>query len=177
MGWPEDNASVRRVIDGELNPLVDLGAAERTLEATDQSQPPQRKMEMAPGPRRGLARGVTFDLGRPHTETVTLGYVDSYDVESRATKPGWWFVHCHNLLHTAGMMMAVPTRGGGMIESLAHGAGLNDEIMIFLFPVIVGVGAWVLTRPPFKPDDQHPTAIQRMGALDVDGPAASGRQH
>lgn len=34
---------------------------------------------------------------------------------------------------------------------LAHAGGL-DEMAIVLFPVVVGVGVWLLTRQPKKPD-------------------------
>jgi hypothetical protein len=34
---------------------------------------------------------------------------------------------------------------------LAHAGGL-DEMAIILFPVVVGVGVWILTRTPKAPD-------------------------
>jgi hypothetical protein len=36
---------------------------------------------------------------------------------------------------------------------LAHGSGL-DELVMFLFPLIAGGGAWVLTRQQPKPRDK-----------------------
>lgn len=38
---------------------------------------------------------------------------------------------------------------------LAHAGGL-DEMAIILFPVLVGVGVWILTRGGPKPPDRKP---------------------
>jgi len=39
---------------------------------------------------------------------------------------------------------------------LGHGSGL-DELAIFLFPVVVGIGFWLITRhkPDQDQDDEH----------------------
>ena len=41
----------------------------------------------------------------PLKDTVTLGHMDSYDVEFVAANPGRWLFHCHNLDHMMGGMM------------------------------------------------------------------------
>lgn len=41
----------------------------------------------------------------PFKDTVTLGHMDSYDVEFVADNPGRWLLHCHNLDHMMGGMM------------------------------------------------------------------------
>ena len=38
---------------------------------------------------------------------------------------------------------------------LGHAGGI-DEMAIFLMPVIVGVGVWILTRQPSPPDPPIP---------------------
>jgi hypothetical protein len=42
----------------------------------------------------------------------------------------------------------------GMI--LAHAGGL-DELAIVAFPAVVGLGVWLLTRQPNRPDKELPT--------------------
>jgi hypothetical protein len=37
---------------------------------------------------------------------------------------------------------------------LAHGSGL-DELAIFIFPVVLGIGFWLITRK--KPDEENET--------------------
>ena len=41
----------------------------------------------------------------PFKDTLTLGHMDSYDVEFVASNPGRWLFHCHNLKHMMGGMM------------------------------------------------------------------------
>jgi FtsP/CotA-like multicopper oxidase with cupredoxin domain len=41
----------------------------------------------------------------PFKDTVTLGHMDSYDIEFVADNPGRWLLHCHNLDHMMGGMM------------------------------------------------------------------------
>ena len=41
----------------------------------------------------------------PFKDTVTLGHMDSYDVEFVADNPGRWLLHCHNVDHMMGGMM------------------------------------------------------------------------
>jgi FtsP/CotA-like multicopper oxidase with cupredoxin domain len=48
----------------------------------------------------------------PFKDTVTLGHMDSYDLEFLATNPGRWLFHCHNLMHMAGMMTEVRYQKG-----------------------------------------------------------------
>jgi hypothetical protein len=40
------------------------------------------------------------------------------------------------------------------VAILAHGSGL-DELAIFVFPVVVGIGFWLITRS--TPDDEDDT--------------------
>jgi len=40
------------------------------------------------------------------------------------------------------------------VAILAHGSGL-DELAIFIFPVVFGVGFWLITRK--KPDEEDDT--------------------
>jgi len=41
----------------------------------------------------------------PFKDTVTLGHMESYDIQFTATNPGRWLFHCHNLDHMMGGMM------------------------------------------------------------------------
>lgn len=41
----------------------------------------------------------------PFKDTLTLGHMESYDIEFTATNPGRWLFHCHNLDHMMGGMM------------------------------------------------------------------------
>ena len=34
---------------------------------------------------------------------------------------------------------------------LAHGSGLSEDFFIFVFPIVVGFGVWMLTRQPTPP--------------------------
>ena len=42
----------------------------------------------------------------PSKDTLTLGHMDSFDIEFVAANPGRWLFHCHNLEHMMGGMMA-----------------------------------------------------------------------
>lgn len=48
---------------------------------------------------------------------------------------------------------------------LAHAGGL-DELAIFLFPVFVGIGVWILTKRPSPP--KEPSADTKAQADEKD---------
>ena len=45
--------------------------------------------------------------GRLVKDTVSVAPGHSVTIAFRADNPGWWMIHCHQLLHAAGGMMAL----------------------------------------------------------------------
>lgn len=48
---------------------------------------------------------------------------------------------------------------------IAHAGGI-DELAIFLFPIIIGTGFWLLTRQRKHPDDEGQNGLPDDGATE-----------
>jgi FtsP/CotA-like multicopper oxidase with cupredoxin domain len=64
--------------------------------------------------------------GRIVKDTVSLAPGHSVTIAFRADNPGWWMIHCHQLLHAAGGMMALLAYDGAPRLASLGGAYANS---------------------------------------------------
>jgi len=74
---------------------------------------------------RVLQRDGTPLPGRLVKDTVSILPGHTVTIAFRADNPGWWMIHCHQLLHSAGGMMALLAYDGA--PRLAHLGGVASN--------------------------------------------------